>query len=339
MSTIGGAFTETQLLQQRVRAAEIMFDDRIKQQFVPQFDVLKGIQAVQTATINASFQRKKEFDVEIMWENFCDIVAEDCTGSCTLGGNKSSTNAETKTLSCLKEVGFSMSEHDFIDNEFDMNIAKALLKADKELVEAFAQYAVAQLEAFKGLNELTTGKGVLVGSDTNINPSYWNASLFAYLARVAIMNKFTNPILLSGNNLYEANYMAQANGANADGKGDKILFGTMPIYFDLFNIDSMNAPALKTYMLSQGSLAMANKTFNPDVPEKTMDFTRYTMRSNFFPALKYDVWYDNECEAGTNRLIKHNYTIRLIADIYNNPSGCALNNSGVLAFNCSSAEA
>lgn len=331
MSTIGGAFSETQLLQQRVKAAEILFDDRIKQQFVPQFDILKAIQSVQTATINGAFQRKKEYDVEIMWENFCDIVAENCSDSCELGGNKSSTNTETKTLSCLKEVGFTMSEHDFIDNEYDINIAKALLTADKRLVEAFAQYAVAQLEAFRGLNVMgSDGKGTVSGSDTAITAAYWNASLFPYLSRVAIMNQFTNPVLVSGANLYEQSILAAAVGG-----ADYKLFGTMPIYHDLFNIDSVNTPDLKTYMLSRGSLAMVSKTFNPDVPEKLNDFTRYTMRSNFMPSLKYDVWYNNSCEEGTGRLVKHDWTIRLIADIYNNPAGCNLNNTGVLSMICS----
>jgi len=334
MSTIGGSFSETELLQLRVRAAEILFDDRIKQQLVPQFNILKAVDAIQTATINASFARKKDYDVEIMWENFCDIEATSCSDSCTLGGNKSSTNTETKTLACLAEVGFSMDEADFIDNEFDMNISKALLKADASLVEAFAQYAVAQIEAFKGVNVLTTGKGVVVGSETYINPSYWNPSLFAYLSRVAIMNKFTNPILLSGNNLYEASLIAAANQGNANGKGDAVLFGTFPVYHDLFNIDSVNNPDLKTYMLSMGSLAMANKTFNPDVPEKTFDMTRYTMPSSFYPALKYDVWYNNACDDSGKRLVKHNWTIRLTADIYNNPAGCQQSNTGLLSFLC-----
>lgn len=334
MSTVGGSFTETELLQQRVKATEILFDDRIKQQFVPQFDVLKGIQAIQTATINSNFQRKKEFDVEVIWENFCDIEAAACTDSCTLGGNKSSTNAETKTLSCFKEVGFSMSEHDFIDNEFEINIAKAFLRADKALVEAYAAYAVAQLEAFKGANMLTTGKGTIVGGDTHISPAYWNPSLFAYLSRVGIMNRFTNPVLISGANLYEASLIAMANQANANGKGDAYLFGTMPIYHDLFNIDSVNDPDLKTYMVSMGSMAMVSKSFNPNVPEKLMDFTRYTMRSNFMPSLVYDVWYNNACESGASRLVKHNWTIRLTADIYNNPAGCENSNTGILSFQC-----
>lgn len=334
MSTIGGSFSETELLQMRVKASEILFDDRIKQQFVPQFDILKGIQAIQTATINADFQRKKKYDVEVMWENFCDIEAEDCSDSCDLGGNKSSTNAETKTLACFKEVGFSMSENDFIDNEYEMNVAKALLKADKSLIEAFAAYAVAQLESFKGDNVLTTGKGTVSGGETSIPAAYWNSSLFAYLNRVSIMNKFSNPVLLSGNNLYEANYIAQAQAGNANGKGDANLFGTMPIYFDLFNIDTVNSPDLKTYMLSQGSMAMVSKTLNPNVPEKTDAFTRYTMRSNFMPSLSYDVWYNNVCENSTGRLLKHNWTIRLTADIFANPVGCDLNNTGVLAFTC-----
>lgn len=336
MSTIGGSFSETQLLQQRVLAGSLLFDDRIKQQFIPQFDVLKGIQAVQTATINSQFQRKKKYDVEIMWENFCDIVAASCSDSCDLGGNKSSTNTETYSLDCFKEVGFTMSESDFIDNEFDMNVAKAILAADKALVEAFAQYAVAQLEAFKGVNAMgSTGKGVIVGGDTNIKTAYWNPTLFAYLNRVAIMNKFTNPILISGNNLYEAQYVAQMNAMNANGKGDNALFGTMPIYFDLFNIDSVNDPDMKTYMLSRGSLAIASKTFNPDVPQTTFDSTRYTMRSNFMPSLSYDVWYNNSCESGASRLVQHNWTFRLTADIFNNPAGCDLNNSGILSFECS----
>jgi hypothetical protein len=335
MSTIGGSFNETQLLQQRVKASEILFDDRIKQQFVPQFEVLKAIQAIQTATIGSSFQRQKKYDVEIMWENFCDIVAKDCDDSCDLGGEKSSTNTETKTIECFKEVGFSMSEADFIDNEYDMNVAKALLAADKSLVEAFAAYAVAQMEAFKGTNVMgTSGKGTISGGDTAIIPAYWTASLFAYLNRVSIMNKFSNPILLSGNNLYEANYTAMMNAGNANGKGDANFFGSMPLYFDLFNIDTVNDPDFKTYMLSMGSMAMVSKTFNPAVPEKLQDFTRYTMNSNFFPALKYDVWYDNACESGNQRLVKHNYTLRLTAAIFGNPSGCSLDNTGVLAFKC-----
>lgn len=333
MSTIGGAFTETQLLQQRVMAANIMFDDRIKQQFKPDYDIINAIQRVQTATVLTDLARRKDVDVEVIWENFCDITTDECGSDCSIGGNESSTNAETYSLSFCKEVGFTMDEVSFIDNEFEMNIAKALLKSDVALTNAFAAYAVSVIESAKGTNELTTGKGTVSGTETYIDPAYWNSALFAYFQRVAALNKFTSPILLSGNNLYEAYYLANAQAGNANGKGDAYLFGTMPIYFDLFNIDTVNTPDLKTYMLSTGSLAMANKFYNPSVPEKTWEFTRYTMPSQFLPGMTYDVFYNNECST-SNRLLKHNWTVRLKADIFTNPAGCTLTNTGVLSFTC-----
>lgn len=333
MSTIGGAFDETILLNQRVKAEALMMDDRIKQQFIPQYDVIKAIKAAQTAQIMQPLSLRKDVDTTLMWENFCDIKAENCATDCTVGGEKSSTNVQDYSLSFCKEVGFSMSEDDFIDNEYDMNIPKALLKADKEITEAFAQYAVARLEAFKGVNVLTTGKGTVVGTDTYIKPEYWTPSLVAYFNRVNIMNKFTAPIFLSGSNLYEQYIVASANAANADGKGDFKLWSGLQPYFDLFNIDTVNEDVLKSYLISMGSVAMANKYYNPDVPETTFDFVRYTMPSNFLEGMKYDVFYNNACE-GTTRKLKHNYTIRFKADILLNPAGCEQTNTGVLSFIC-----
>ena len=198
MSTIGGSFDETILLNQLVKATEIGFDSRIKQQFVPQYDVINAIKAAQTATVQTSLSKRKDVAVEVQWENFCDITAEACATDCTVGGNTSSTNVEEYDVTWCKEVNFSFDENDFYDNVFEMNVAKAFLKADKELTEAFAAYGVAQIEAFKGANVLTTGKGTVAGTETTIPAAYWTPAIVAYLNRVSIMNKFVNPIFLSG---------------------------------------------------------------------------------------------------------------------------------------------
>lgn len=334
MSTVGGAFDETILLQQRVRAMEIMFDDRIKQQFTPQYNIINALKAAQTAQVLTPLARRKDVDVEVIWPNFCDITAEDCAESCTIGGTKSSTNAQEYSLSFCKEVNFSMNEQDFIDNEFEIDVAKALVKADKELTEAYAAYLVAQLEAFKGNNMLTTGKGTVVGTDTYIEAAYWTPALVAYFNRVGIMNRFTNPIFLSGSNLYEQYFVAQAMSANADGKGDFNLWSGLQPYWDLFNIDTVNDPALKSYLISMGSVALANKFYNPTIPQTGFDMTRYTMTSQF-TGMTYDMFYNNECDT-TNKLWLHNYTVRLKADIFNNPEGCENGNTGILAFQCGS---
>jgi hypothetical protein len=333
MSTIGGAFDETILMNQLVQATEIGFDSRIKLQFTPQYDVINALKAAQTATVQTSLSKKKDVAVEVQWENFCDIVAEDCSTDCELGGETSSTNVAEYDVTFCKEVNFSFDENDFIDNVYNPNVAKAFLKADKEITEAFAQYAVAQLEAFKGINVLTTGKGTVAGTETSIPAAYWTPAIAAYLSRVSMMNKFVNPIFLSGSLLWEQYMVAQANAANANGKGDWNLWAGLQPYFDMFNIDSVNDPSLKAYLISMGSVALGSKNYNPDIPAVMFDMTKYTMQSQFL-GMKYDVFYNNAC-TGTQKLHKHNYQVRLKADIWANPAGCSPTNTGILSFLCS----
>lgn len=334
MSTISGAFDETILLNQMVKAEQLMLDKRVQLQFQPNIDILKAVDAVNTATVNPLFGRKDQ-DVSIMWMNACDIDATTNT-DCVFGGNTVSTNVEELSLTYERAVPFYVTEPDFDDNYYNVNeaVAKSLLKADVALAEAFAAYVVAQLNTFKGVNVTTPeGKGDISGSDTYVLPQYWNASLMAYFARAAKMNKFNSPVLASGNNMYEPALIAAANAANANGKGDAILYGGMPWFFDLFNIDTVNTPDYITYMLSMGSLAMASKVYNPDQPEVINGvFTRYTMQSRFHPILKYDVIYKPECD-GSDR-VKHSYKVKFKGDIFLNPTGCDETNTGVLTFIC-----
>ena len=333
MSTTSGYFDETILNEIRVKAAAMSFDDRIKQQFNANYDVIKAIQAVQTASVFDSRARSKDVDVEVIWQQFCGYEVEDNT-TCVIGGTKSSTNIESYTLSYEKVVNFSEDEADFIDNEFDIapTLAKALVVADKTLTENFAQYCVSQIEAYRGWNTVTTGKGTVSGADTYIAPAYWNPSLVAYFMRVAKMNEFSSPVFLSGNNLYEQMYVTAFNGANADGKGDAALFNQLKMYWDLWNVDTVNDPLLKTYMLSTGSLALAYRAWNPmNVEVVNGVFSRWQMKSEYLP-FYYDVFYEPECT--TNDQVKHNFKVKLRADLLLNPTGCDDNNTGVLSFVC-----
>jgi hypothetical protein len=333
MSTTAGYFDETILNDIRVRAAQIAFDDRVKQQYVADYEVINAIKAVQTANIYPSLARRKDVDVEVIWQNVCGQEVEDNT-TCVIGGAKSSTNLKEYSLSYEKVVNFSEDEADYTDNEFEIqeNIAKQFLVADKNLTENFAQYCVSQIEAFRGWNTTDPeGKGDITGADTYIAPVYWNPSLTAYFMRAAKMNKFTAPVFLSGYNLYESMYVASANAANANGKGDSILYNQLRMFFDLHNVDSVTDPLLKTYMLSTGSLAMAYRARNPMNPDRTDVFTRWQMKSQYLP-FYYDVYYTTECT--TDDLIQHNFKIKLTADLFNNPTGCDDNNTGVLSFVC-----
>jgi hypothetical protein len=342
MSTTAGVFSETLLRDLRVRADELMFDDRIKLQFQPQVGILDAIAAAQTAQVTPKFMQlkqsnggSKQYDIEVMWENACEIVAQECT-VCTLDGDKLSTNAQAYGLEFCKEVQFAADEHDYVDNEFDFStsIAKGLLRADKQLAEAFAAYSVSVLNSNKGVNVYGGGPGVPFGSDTYISAPFWGPNLMAYLYQVTQMNQFTSPVLASGANLFQDYFIYNKMVGNADGKGNAALMGTFPIYFDPFNIDTVNTPNLLTYLLSTGSVAIGNRTYNPSSVQDVGNWKRWTVPSKFVPSLSYDAFYAATC---SQDMIKHNFKLKLTADVLVNPAGCSATNTGILTFVCGSA--
>ena len=331
MSTTAGVFDETTLYAIQARADELLLDDRIKQQFIPNYDVLKAISAVQTANINPLVAGKDK-EVDVIWQNVCGTTVES-DSACTFDCNKSSTNKETLSLTYEKKVDFCEDESDYIDNAFNLQdaVAKQLLSAEKNLIEDFAQYAVSVINANKGVNA-ATGKGTVSGADTYVPATMWDYTLMAYFAKCGVVNKFTNPVILSGQNLFESSLVAGYNMASQAGAANKA-FGTFPTYFDLFNIDTINDPDFVTYLLSMGSLAMASKTYNPANPEIVPNvFTRYSMPSKFVPGLNFDVWTKAECSL--RNMVKYSFKVRLTADVFANPAGCTSTNTGILSFIC-----
>ncbi len=359
MSYIPGEFNETRLLQQQFRADALMMDDRIKQQFIPKIDVFNYLRSLQNARLNTTFQGGKEYDVELLWMNACDDFARDDI-SCEIGGNEVSTNAQKYQLKKRIVRGFSVRDDVFRDNNFDADeaIAKALLRIDKQIAEEFCFYLVAFLNANAGRN-VVTDRYTVTDDRTDIPPDQWTSPLMAYFTRAMIMNRFDSGAMISGANLFETLMTAEAMAANANGKGDYIMWGKIPVWFDLFNIDSLNADAasshevegLFTYLVTQGALAMVNKAWNPSVPSQNFHDIRYTMPSKFLSGFTYDVFYKNSClthegdatpaawgdvtrdwlndnETARNRTfrsdtLKHDYKIVLTAEAFINPYGCA----------------
>jgi len=334
MSTVPGVFSETDLLEIMIKAEALGLDEKTKLQYKPNIEVLKALQTIQTAKLQPLEDSEKDREMSVYWINTFGIVDEADLEDCEFGTNKASTNKKDYALDIKRKSDFKVSESDLISNIVDWQeiVAKAFLRADKQLAEYLALQAVANLNAFAGPNELgTNGKGVVSGNETYIAPAYWDAKLMSYFERVAIANDFVNPILISGQNLYEPFRNAQFDAGNADGKGDANRFGSMKVYFDLRNIDSVNENQV-TYMVDMGSIAMAWKTYyNSFISYKDED--RYKMMSNAFTSLAYDVHYKNNC--GTNERVDHLFKLKMRAGIFNNPAGGSTEeNTGVLKFVC-----
>ncbi len=369
MSYETGKFTETLLMEQRYRADQMMLDKRIALQYQPQIDALMPLLGLQTATLNTAMNSMsdKDYDVEITWMNACDNFEIDDV-SCELGGEEPSTNTQKYTLRKRFTHGFSVRDDAFRDNEYGVNeaIAKALLRIDKTISERFTQYMIHFLNANAGVNVVPDRPGfttVAGTTRTNIDAAEWTAPIMAYFARVMLLNRLQAPLVLSGSNLFETHIVDRAMGANADGKGDPILWNGMRFVWDLPNVDGVNAGAgdMFTYLLTQGAYAVVNKTWNPDSPQTNFHDIRYTMPSRFMP-FRYDVFYNNECQADGSDVdleggqphlgdtdsfrqelidnpdwrdgnfrsdaLKHNYKVVLTAEAFMNPLGCDESNLG-----------
>lgn len=342
MSIVAGVFSETQLVNIQVKADEIWQDRIQKADLNAEVGVAQALLANQTAKITP-IEGRKDLSVEIAWVNACEIDDQECV-PCTFDSTELSTNKNTYTLDICREAGFKVDDGAFRDNMFDPEevIANGFIAADKALSEYLAVQAVNWLNLNKGINEVTVGKGIVVGNDTYVPTHLWDAGLMAYFARVAQINRFNSPYLLSGNQLFESVWNAEKEYGNADGKGNKTKFGAFPMYFDLINIDAVNTPDLITYMLSKGAYAIANKTYFPTSMIKYMDRHVWSMNSRFLPGIRFDVEYTNDCDSCATGTLPapqlHYFKLTVNAGMFLNPVGCEEDRTGILTFICGTGE-
>ena len=336
MSTTAGVFSETALVDIQAKADQIWADRIQKMDYVPEAEVVKCL-IEQTTAKFSDLTGKKDPTVQVGWVNACDVDDGSCT-DCTISGSELSTNVEDYYLSRERCAEFTVGEDDFRQNFFDAEevIAKGLLKASRALDEWWATQAVAVLNANVGVNAVTTGKGSVSGTTTYILPAYWDANLFGYFARVAKVNRITNPMLISGANLFESKFIADFESCCENLRGK---FGTMDVCFDLFNIDSVNTPDLMTYLINRGSLAFVTKAYYAGMtaanPAKYMDQHRWSMPSFYLPGVVYDVHYENDCDSGD--FFSHSFKLKTFGDIFVNPVGCTSTRTGILEFECGEA--
>lgn len=334
MSIVAGVFSETDLVNIQVKADQVWMDRAQKQDYVAQVEVIKAIQAQQTATFGSLLTGKKDRTVEISWVNACEMDDTAVT-NCTFPSTELSTNIQEAELTSERQTGFTVREYPMVTNTYDMEeiVAKGLLSASKILDEWWAAQAVAAVNSYKGVNEVTVGKGAVSGTDTYIIPAYWNSDLIAYFTRVGIMNRMVNPYLLSGNNLFESVWNAAREAGQAGDESKVLKFGELPLYFDLFNIDSANDPDLVTYLIARGAVAFVTKAYYDANPIKYFDQSRYSIPSQNLPGVRYDVHYTNECDSNSD-WINHSFKVKTLGDFFLNPVGCTSTRTNVLSFIC-----
>ena len=334
MSIAAGVFNETALVNIQVKMEQIWADAIQKQDYVANVDAVTAIKSNDTARFSNLLTGPKDRTVEIGWINACEIEASECE-ICTIDGEELSTNIKTVELETCKEASFKVEDGIFNTNLFDAEeiLAKGFLAAGKVLDEFWAATLVAFMNTNKGVNIVTDGKGSVSGSDTYVLPAFWDAGLMAYFARVSKRNQFVNPFMVSGNNLFEQVWNANYERGQSGDQSKILKFGSMPIYFDLFNIDSINED-LVTYLIHKGSLAFVTKNYY-DTRKEYMDEHRWSIPSMNIPGVRYDVHYKNTCDAeGAYDFMTHQFKLKTLGDFFLNPTGCTATKTGILTFVC-----
>lgn len=331
-----GSFTCAELAEVQLKADLVWADNAARKDYIASVDTIAAIRAEQTATLAPLEDPQKDNEIRIAWIKDCDETLASCTNECTVGGPELEAACDTHTLDYCQKIGFTVREKAFRTSMFSKEevIARAMLKKMKALDEALNARAITIVNSNVGVNAYTGGKGTVAGFTTTIPAAYWNASLFSYFVLAMKKNKFADAFLLSGDNLYEAWWNAEMAKANPALSGDLQKFDTFRKYFDLIHLDSELDPDKKTFLIDRGALAFVSKAYWPTTPIvfNGSGLTKYSIPSKNLPGVMYDVTYTDRC---ANDEMFYDFSIQFKADIFVNPKGCNLNNTGILEFKCS----
>lgn len=339
-----GDFSCSNILEILAKADAIWTDNATNKDYVANCEALQAIIGQQTAKLEPIVgQQGKDNTLKVSWLSICPTDPTEGRSTCQPGGDEAATNCKEYAPNVFANHGFSVNETTLRGSIYSPEevVARLMLAYGKKLDEYLTETVLASLDTFKGVNNYAGAFGTVTGatvgnSETEIASANWTASLFGYLALVSKKNKLSSPFLLSGENLAIAYWNAQANAANADGKGDLNKFQSMPIIFDQFNIDSVFNPSLKTFMLDKGAVAFGamNEYGLAPIERKGPNYLiNYAIPSRNLPGVSYDVSYNTTCEVVEGRKNwKHHFTLDAACGFYLNPVGCIETNTGVLSF-------
>lgn len=335
MSALQGDFSCAELLTIQAKANEIFADDVRNPDYVAYADAAIAILENQTAKFEMLQNPDKDRDLTIHWITDCADDVFDISSECDNGGAEAQADCKNYIISNGKEVRFTVGTNQFRTSLLSEEevMAQMFLRKQKLLDEELARFMVTKLELFAGVNQLTDPY-TINGTTTEIPPSAFTPDLWGYFAQAMIVNKLGNAYWLGGSQLWIQKWRAMMEAANAEGKGAAQKFTTMKMYNDLFNVDSVLGKKA-SFLINPNSVAFVHKVRYPRVPmminADNVTQKRWSAPSKTLPGVFYDYTYSIKCEDDD---IKHNFKIVGRFDMFQNPTGCEPDRTGILEFEC-----
>lgn len=334
-------FSATSLEFVRAQMNQMFQDADYRKEVQPEVEIVRTLQEIQTAQVQFFTPNEKKAKLKLYWVEACEGAVSDATTDCAFTGTNVSSSSQDYEIGVAKEAKFTIDDTDFYDNYVDFNqaVARGLLKYTTLLDNEIEKYVIAQLDSFAGANQYSgDSRATLdINGNTFIDGPYWTPALMSYFAKVRRVNKITDGVMFSGENMYDAFWNAQADSANANGQGALNKFDAFNWKFDLVNMDDVLS-AKKTLLVSPHAAAFVstNRVLQPQDINNGADIMRFTVDSMHIPGVKYDVYYRTECKnAGEDTV--HHWRIVARYDVFQSPVLCANDQTGILSFECGTA--
>jgi hypothetical protein len=279
---------------------------------------------------------QKNNELRVEWLTKCDIDVNECSADCDIDGEDADPQCKDYEIDCLYETEFKVPLRAYRDRTIEMqqSIAFQKLAHMKALDERIAQYVIAGLTSAAGTNLFTGGVGTVTGTTTYIAPQYWDDAIWGYFDQVRRLNKFRNPYLLTGNNLYQLLFNRPLESANAQGGAANVRkINTLRVYQDPENIEDHASG--DSFLVHKTAVALLNKAWNKINPinaeVKAGQYWEWSEESKNLPGVFYDFIMKETCSGDE---FYQAFKIKFSGLFAVNPFPCDEDNTGVLLFEC-----
>jgi hypothetical protein len=303
-------------------------------------DVVTANAVLQNQSVNfTEITNAKNQELRVEWLTKCDITVGECSDDCTIDGEDADPQCKDYEIACLYETEFKVPLRAYRDRTIEMqqSIAFQKLAHMRALDERLTQYIIAGIVAGAGTNLFTGGVGDVNGTTTYIAPQYWDLALFGYFNQVQRLNKFRNPYLITGNNLYQLLFNTPLEAGTSVDKGGVRKIGSLRIYQDPENIEDHAAG--QTFLLHKTAAAFLNKAWNKINPinaeVKAGQYWEWAEESKNIPGVFYDITMKETCVGNE---FYQAFKIKLHGLFATNPYPCDEDNTGILVFECGTAD-
>ena len=282
--------------------------------------------------ITGSNEDAKIITKRIYWQNFCNIVAEDCTTQCDPSAIEITDNSQTHTISLCKQASFftSWKTHRNVPHNLAGTIAGGLLKATKELDEWISNQFVLYVDTQKGDHEYQNPDWTIAADVASVPNANWTEAIipeFELAAEFAYLGPY---YMLEGLNTWATRRIAGAKQVDDNGAGTASLWNSKNWVDSPIELQKSATTDNRTYLIANSALAILTGNYFSERPvEFGGKYRMWTIPSRNLPGVRYDVTEVENCSSNDFTIsykVQANYQFAL------NPTGCVAGRTGVLAF-------